>query len=122
MKIAIPVKEMKEQQSIIYGHFGSAPYYAIYDDSSKELFFIENDEQHHLHGQCQPTAELVKKGVEAVICNALGARAVFNLNQLGIKVYYGENADTVGDLLGKMQNKALAEFSQENICHQHECH
>ncbi len=122
MKIAIPVQEKKDLQSVIYGHFGSAPYYAIYNDETEELFFIENDEKNHIHGQCQPTGALLKNGVAAVVCNALGVRAVYNLNQLGIKVYYGANAQTINDLIKSVQTNNLTEFSADNICQQHGCH
>jgi len=119
MRIAIPTQDKNGRQSIVFGHFGSAPYYAIYDDSTDELVFIENDEKKHVHGQCQPTAELTKKSVKAIICNGLGGRAINNLNSLGIKVYFGDNIETIGELLKSYKARALREFSAENACPGH---
>jgi len=31
MKICMPVSEAKGMDSVIYGHFGSAPFFAVYD-------------------------------------------------------------------------------------------
>ena len=31
MKICIPVETSSGMKSLVYGHFGSAPYFAIYD-------------------------------------------------------------------------------------------
>jgi len=119
MKLAIPTQDKNGRQSIVFGHFGNAPYYAIYDDSTDELVFIENDEKKHVHGQCQPTAELTKNSVKAIICKGLGGRAINNLNNLGIKIYFGENATTVDELIKKYRNNALQEFNPENACQGH---
>ena len=120
MKLAIPTQNKNGRQSIVFGHFGSAPYYAIYDDSTDELVFIENDEKKHVHGQCQPTAELTKNSVKAIICNGLGGRAINNLNNLGIKIYFDENVAKIDELIKKYKNHALQEFNPENACQGHD--
>ena len=54
MKICIPIKENKGIDSIAYNHFGTAPFFLIYDLDNENLKTIENDDLNHQHGMCQP--------------------------------------------------------------------
>lgn len=122
MKIAIPTDNDAGCDSKISSHFGSAPYYAIYDQAAKELFYIKNEEKDHVHGQCQPTAELIRTGITAVICNSLGFRAINNLEKIGIKVYFSNNAKNIKEVIEKIEASDLPEYNVENVCQQHQCH
>jgi predicted Fe-Mo cluster-binding NifX family protein len=122
MILAIPTENMNGDQSLVYGHFGSAPYYAYYDSSDGKLDFTDNGNKEHEHGQCQPVDELREKKVEAVFCNGMGLRAVNNLNALGIKVYLALDAATVGDIVKIFKNGELKELLPADACQHHNCH
>lgn len=123
MKFAIPVSEQNGMASAVFGHFGSAPFYAVYDEATASLSFIDNGNRVHEHGTCRPTGELKEKGVEAVVCGGMGARAIGNLNDLGIKVYFCADAASVSGILAMVQNEELREMRLENACNGHHgCH
>ncbi len=121
MKVAIPTENMNGLKSIVYGHFGSAPYYAVFEAETGALRFIDNGNKEHEHGQCQPADGLIENQVEAVVCGSMGIRAVEKLNALGMKVYYAENALSVDEIIMKYKKNELDELSAENACRHSHC-
>ena len=91
MKICIPIKENKGIDSIAYNHFGTAPFFLIYDLDNENLKTIENDDLNHQHGMCQPLKALGGENVDAILVGGIGAGALMKLNNQGIKVYKVEN-------------------------------
>ena len=81
MRICIPTQSKDGKKSKVNEHFGSAPYFAIYDTDDSTLEFIENTNAHHSHGMCQPIAALREKNIEIVICGGMGAGVLRKLNQ-----------------------------------------
>jgi len=82
MKICMPVLDEKGMDSVVYGHFGSAPFFAVYDTDKKDVSFVNNNEREHEHGQCMPVAALQKIGAEAVLCKGMECeRQIFFLVQ-----------------------------------------
>ena len=75
MKICIPTGDNKGVEAKVFGHFGSAPYFAICNTDDNTLEFIENTNAHHSHGMCQPMAALSERNIDAVICGGMGVRA-----------------------------------------------
>lgn len=122
MILAIPAENMNGDLSTVYGHFGSAPYYAFYNSSDEKLDFTDNGNKEHEHGQCQPVEELREKKVEAVVCGGMGLRAINNLNALGIKVFYAENAPTVKEIIRLFKDGGLKELLPAQACQNHSCH
>ena len=120
MIIAIPTEKNIGMESPVYGHFGSAPFFALYNLADDTLSFLNNAEKEHEHGQCQPTGELKEKNVEAVVCGGMGMRAIRNLNQLGIKVYFSENAASIKGLIEKWKRDEIREIQAQDACGGHE--
>ncbi len=121
MKICIPTETNEGKQAEIYGHFGSAPYFTIYDTEKDAIEVIDNANQHHSHGMCQPMNALVEKSINAVVTGGMGARAVQKLNEDRIKVFRAVPG-TVEDVIKQFKNKQLNEITIENACAQHGCH
>ena len=121
MRICIPTQSKNGKESKINEHFGSAPFFAIYntDDSTFEL--IENTNAHHSHGMCQPIAELSEKNIEIVICGGMGARALQKLNQQGIRAFKATTG-TVEEIIAQYERDSIEELTVENACDQHTCH
>jgi predicted Fe-Mo cluster-binding NifX family protein len=120
MKICIPTETQTGKNANVYGHFGSAPFFTIYDTDSDSVEIIENSNQHHSHGACQPMAALMGKAIDAVVCGGMGARAVQKLNEGGIKAYRALGG-TVAQIVEQYKIGKLEELTIQNACTQHDC-
>jgi predicted Fe-Mo cluster-binding NifX family protein len=121
MRICIPTETKDGLSAKVFGHFGSAPFFTIYDTANKVIEVIENNNEHHSHGMCQPMSALNGKAVNAVLTGGAGARAVQKLNEGGIKVYRAIPG-TVADIAAQFAQGGLEEISVNNACAQHDCH
>jgi predicted Fe-Mo cluster-binding NifX family protein len=63
-----------------------------------------------------PVNYLAEKGAKALIAGGMGLRPLMGFNQVGIEVYYGGNAQTVGQAIEALVDGKLPIFSQENTC------
>ena len=122
MKICIPTEEPMGLDSVAYGHFGSAPYFLIYDSETKEIEVLNNNEAEHEHGQCNPVTPLKDKGVQAVVVAGMGARALQNLQSMGITAYRIENGTRVQTIIENLDLNKLEKLAVENCCQSHSCH
>jgi predicted Fe-Mo cluster-binding NifX family protein len=121
MKICIPTENNLGLKSKVYGHFGSAPYFTVYDSDGKICDVIANINEHHSHGTCHPLAVLGDK-INVVICLGMGARAVMSLNDSGIKVFKAKG-NTVEDVLINFERNDCEEITVAKSCNQHHsCH
>ena len=121
MKICLPTIGDKGLSEKVFNHFGSAEYFTIYDTSTKNIKIIQNDNQHHNHGACQPLNVISKYNINAIMTNGMGKRAVQLLNDAGIKVYL-LNVNTVEEAIKKFELNELVELTLENACGGHGCH
>ena len=47
MKVCVPVEESRGLESVVYGHFGSAPCFIVADTESGELKELSNQDVGH---------------------------------------------------------------------------
>lgn len=120
MKICIPTESNEGKTAKVYGHFGSAPYFTIYDTDTNTSEIIDNANQHHAHGVCQPMMSLNGKDINAVVCSGMGARAVQKFNHGGIRTYRASGG-TVEQVIEQYKNSRLEELTVQNACAQHGC-
>ncbi len=120
MKVCIPVEENRGLESVPYNHFGSAPYFLIYDMENGELKAIKNEDLHHVHGMCQPLKALGGERVDAILVGGIGAGALMKLNNQGVKAYRVAN-ETLINNLELLKSSGLPEFSVSNSCENHDC-
>jgi len=121
MNICIPTTSNNGKTANVNEHFGSAPYFAIYDTDNASLKFIENTNAHHSHGTCHPMKSLSRENIEVVICSGMGVRAVQKLDQQGIKAYKA-SAGTVEEMISKFENQTLNNITIDSACREHGCH
>ncbi len=121
MKLCIPTETNAGKSASVYGHFGSAPFFTIVDTEKDTVEVIDNTNQHHAHGMCQPMKSLTGKKIDAVVTGGMGARAVQGLNQGGIKAYRAIPG-TVTDIVDQFIKGGLEEITVQNACAQHGCH
>ena len=121
MKICIPTETGDGRSAQVYGHFGSAPFFTIYDTDAKSIEVVDNANTHHEHGMCNPVAALQGRAVDVVVTGGMGARAVMMLNQTGIKVFRAIPG-TVDTIVGTFGAQNLEELTVKNACASHDCH
>ena len=120
MKICIPTETTSGRDSNVSEHFGSSPFFTIYDDATDTFDTVANSNQHHAHGSCHPISMLGENRVDAVVCRGMGARAVLGLKEAGTKVYVSK-AGTVDEAIKNFDAKALTELTVEGSCKRHSC-
>ena len=125
MKLCIPIAENQALNSIVYSHFGSAPFFMLVDSETLALEPLNNHDEHHVHGACNPLKALAGRAVNAVIVGGIGAGAVRGLHQAGIAVYRSP-AQTVAEAVVQFNAGELPELDVQHACSGHaaggDCH
>jgi predicted Fe-Mo cluster-binding NifX family protein len=122
MNICIPIEKDEGLSSAVYGHFGSAPYFAIYNTQSKEMEVINNGNLHHSHGQCSPISALSGKSVDILATGGIGAGAIERLRTMGVKVCRVGSGHTIADIIQIHEQDGLKEVQGNDVCDHHSCH
>lgn len=118
MILAVPVAEFCGIDSVVYGHFGSAPSFALVDTETLVVEEAGNADKVHEHGACQPMKALAGRAVDGVVVAGIGMGALLGLRRAGIHVYR-TGAATVGEVAAAMRAGALEEMSEAHTCAGH---
>jgi predicted Fe-Mo cluster-binding NifX family protein len=118
MKVCFPVAEVKGISSEVYGHFGSAPAFVIVETENNMVTALDNKDQQHAHGACNPLMKFNDNPVDALVVGGIGMGALTILNQSGIKVFHAQ-APTVHENVALLKAGNLPEFSSQNTCAGH---
>ena len=115
MKIAVPIEEYRGLESQVYGHFGSAPVFALIDSDTMAVEALDNPHAVHEHGHCSPLQMLGAARPEAVIVGGIGMGAVMGLRAAGISVWRAPQG-TVGDAVRLFNKGQLQEVLDKATC------
>jgi predicted Fe-Mo cluster-binding NifX family protein len=118
MKICIPVAEDRGLESLVYGHFGSAPTFVLVDSDTMSVESLDNRDQVHAHGQCSPLKALAGARPEAVVVGGIGAGALLGLHNAGIRVYQAAGK-TVAEVISLLKQGGLKGIELEHACGGH---
>ncbi len=118
MKIAIPVAEDRGLESLVYGHFGSAPTFVLVDSETMSVESVDNRDQVHAHGQCSPLKALAGTRPEAVVVGGIGAGALLGLQNAGIRVYQAAGK-TVAEVVALLRQGGLKGIDRQHACGGH---
>ena len=118
MKICFPVESDKGLDSEVFGHFGSAPIFVVFDTDTELIDTINNQDLGHAHGRCSPLKALDGKMVDVIIVGGIGAGAINKLNAMGIKVYRASKG-TVRDNIGLFESNPTPEITVAHACGGH---
>ncbi len=118
MKLCFPVENENGMDSMVYGHFGSAPMFILHDSETNELDIINNQNMHHAHGMCSPLQALNGKVVDAIVVGGIGAGAINKLNTMGIKVFRASES-TVQNNIDLFNKSLLPELTDNDACVHH---
>jgi len=119
MKVGFAVLRDKGVESIVYDHFGSAPFFIVVDSEEANVSTVGNKNLNHAHGACNPIMALDGRSLDAMVVGGIGAGALNKLNAMGIRVY-GAELPTVKANLALLKENKLKELSMENSCRSHQ--
>jgi len=116
--IAIPSETPGGLDAGLGAHFGHCDMYtlvSVEDGNIGDVSVIPNVP--HQQGGCMaPVQYLAAKGVQRLIAGGMGFRPLMGFNQVGIEVYYGAGARTVGEAVQAAIAGKLVQFRQEHTC------
>jgi len=118
MKICFPVQKDDGMASAVYGHFGSAPLFIMIDTETGARTAIQNRDQHHTHGACNPMKALDNHRIDSLVVGGIGAGALSRLNQMGIIVHRAE-AETIQGNLDLLAKRPLPVLTLQGCCGGH---
>lgn len=121
MLACIPTRGNTGLDDTVFDHFGSAPFFTLYDTDTSEVTILENRNAHHSHGTCHPMNQLASRHVECVICTGMGRRAIEALNAEGIRIYQS-GGETVREAVEKFTSGQLTEMDPARACRGHGQH
>jgi len=117
MKICIPTMGENGLDNLVGEHFGRVPTYTIVDLDTNNVKVIPNT-SHHMGGQVDPPEIMAREGVNVMICQGLGRRAITMFEEFGIEVYIGASG-TVKDAIEAFKQGTLQKASEGDACEQH---
>ena len=118
MKICFPVQKDDGIESAVFNHFGSAPFFVVVDTDTNGLSTINNRDQHHTHGACNPMKALDNQKVDAIVVGGIGAGALTRLNQMGIIVHRSAAA-TIRENVALFASRKLPTLTLQGCCGGH---
>lgn len=118
MKLCFPIVQNEGLDSQVYGHFGSAPGFLLVDLESGQTDAVDNNDQNHVHGACNPAKVVAGLGLDGIVVGGIGRGALMSLNQAGYRVFQANGA-LVRENLEKARAGELAEFAAEAVCGGH---
>ena len=117
MKICVPTVSDKGLEAHVGEHFGRVPTYTIIDLDTNEVKVVPNV-SHHMGGQGNPPEIMAREGVNAMVCQGLGRRAIALFDDLGIDVYIGASG-TVKDAVEAFRQNLLQKATTDSACQRH---
>ena len=118
MKVCFPVQLDQGLESQVFGHFGSAPGFVVVDLITNEITAINNSDQIHEHGACNPVAGLGGHQVDAIVVGGIGGGALHKLNASGLRVFQAR-AGTIAENVLLFKANELPEYMPGHTCGGH---
>lgn len=121
MLIAIPSKAPGGLESRISEHFGHSDVFTLVHLEDQEVGKVDVlQNQAHSQGGCMAPVMLLKEnGVDALVAGGMGMRPLAGFQQVGIRVYYKEEARTAGEAVQLLIDGKCREFGEKHTCGGH---
>jgi predicted Fe-Mo cluster-binding NifX family protein len=116
--IAIPSTNPGGLDAPLGAHFGHCDLYTLVTAENGEVSDVKviPNVPHQQGGCMAPVQHLSNNGVTQLIAGGMGLRPLMGFNQVGIQVFFGGGAQTVGKAVQAMLAGKLPEFKQEHTC------
>ena len=118
MLVCIPTNGDSGLEDTLNDHFGSAPYFTLYEIDSEKVEIIKNKNSSHSHGTCHPMTQLKKYHLNSIVCSGIGKRAIEMLNADGIIVYQSDKK-IVSQIIEQVKSSELSEIDASKACKGH---
>ena len=116
--VAIPSSNPGGLEAALGAHFGHCDLYTVVkiaDGKIEEVATLPNVP--HQQGGCMaPVNHLAQNGVKVLIAGGMGMRPLMGFNQVGITVFHGGSAQTVGAAVNDLLKGSLQPFTSELTC------
>jgi predicted Fe-Mo cluster-binding NifX family protein len=116
--IAIPSARPGGLEAPLGEHFGHCELYTLVSVENGQVAKVQvlPNVPHQQGGCMAPVNYLAQQGVKKLIAGGMGLRPLMGFNQVGIEVYHGGGAQTVGQAVNAILEGKLPQFSQEHTC------
>ena len=116
--VAVPSTNPGGLDSPLGAHFGHCDLYTVVEVEDGAIVNVKTlPNVPHQQGGCMaPVNHLAQNGVGALIAGGMGMRPLMGFNQVGIDVFYGANAATVGEAVQAFLQGQLQTFTTEFTC------
>jgi predicted Fe-Mo cluster-binding NifX family protein len=116
--VAIPSSHPGGLDAMLGAHFGHCDLYTLVtlEDNAVQSVAVIPNVPHQQGGCMAPVKYLADNGTQALIAGGMGLRPLMGFNQVGINVYFGGEARSVGEALTAFIEDKLPEFRQEHTC------
>ena len=101
-------------------HFGRVPAYTMVDTETGDVRVVENTSE-HAGGVGLPAEILANLGIDVLLCQGAGRRALQILSEKGIQVCVGVSG-TVREAVDAWKTNALTPAGEGDACQQHAFH
>jgi ArsR family transcriptional regulator len=115
MKLCFPVKKNDGLQSLVSGHFGSAPLLLVVDTETQEISELQRSKQAEQPGRARLAQLLAGQPVDALVVSSVGQGAFSRLQASGVKVYQSAGK-TISENLLSLANHSLRDFAATGLC------
>ncbi len=117
-RIAVPSATPGGLDSELGQHFGHCDLYTIIEVENGAVSLVNTlPNVPHVQGGCMaPVNHLAGNGVNILIAGGMGMRPLMGFNQVGIDVFFGGNAQSVGDAVSSFLEGRLTRFTAEYTC------
>ena len=118
MKIAVPSDTPGGLDAKISGHFGHCDAFTLVDVTDNEVGEVEiHQNGGHEHGGCMaPVMTLKELDVDALLAGGMGMRPLTGFQQVGIDVFFKEDAGTVREAIDLFVAGKLKAFGESETC------
>ena len=116
--VAIPSSHPGGLDAMLGAHFGHCDLYTLVtlEDKAIQSINVIPNVPHQQGGCMAPVKYLADNGTQALIAGGMGFRPLMGFNQVGISVYFGGTAKSVGEAVNAFIEDKLPEFRQEHTC------
>lgn len=116
--IAIPSELPGGLDAAVGQHFGHCDIYTIIEAKGEEIIAVRTlpNVPHEQGGCMAPVNHLATNGVNVLIAGGMGMRPLMGFQQVGVKVYMGAGAPSVGHAVQAFLLGRLPAFTTEYTC------
>ena len=119
-KICVPTAGRGGLDDRVGEHFGRVPTFTIFDTATRTVSVVDNTSE-HAGGSGLPADILSGLGVDVLLCQGAGRRALGIFGGNGIEVCIGVNG-TAGEAIYAWKSGSLTSASDTDACQQHTFH